>query len=80
MGDSLDESISTEGFLMTQDVFAGIAEPHRSAITAILRAARLGVFTETEARLFIDRVRKLVSVEDSGPPEAAAVSVDRTSS
>jgi hypothetical protein len=54
-----------------------IAEPHQSTVTAILRAARQGVFTATEADMLIDRVRVHVtrspivltlSVEDTPSP------------
>ncbi|TCO45928.1 hypothetical protein EV192_120114 [Actinocrispum wychmicini] len=40
----------------------GIAEPHRSAVEAILRGARQGLFTVAEAELLIDRVRTHVTV------------------
>jgi hypothetical protein len=51
---------------------AGIAEPHQSTVAAILRAAQLGLFTETEASSLINRVRTHVttfplSIEDSRP-------------
>ena len=55
---------------------AGVAEPHRSTVTAIRRAAQRGVFTAAEAELLIERVRthatkSLLSIEGSYPPEAA---------
>jgi hypothetical protein len=60
---------------MAQNNFTGIAEPHRSAVTAILRAAQRGVFTSAEAQLFIDRFRthsaSPLPIEDECPPEAA---------
>jgi hypothetical protein len=34
-----------------------IAEPHRSAVTAVLRAALRGVLTEDEADVLIERIR-----------------------
>jgi hypothetical protein len=36
---------------------AGIAEPHQSAVTAILRAAMQGVFSAAETVLLIERIR-----------------------
>jgi hypothetical protein len=36
---------------------AGIAEPHQSAVTAILCAALQGVFSAAEADLLIERIR-----------------------
>jgi hypothetical protein len=39
----------------------GIAEPHRSAVAAILLAAQQGLFTAAEADLLIDRVRTHVT-------------------
>jgi hypothetical protein len=36
---------------------AGIAEPHQSAVTAVLRAALQGVFSAAEAALLIARIR-----------------------
>jgi hypothetical protein len=36
---------------------AGIAEPHQSAVTAVLRAALQGVFSAAEAALLIERIR-----------------------
>jgi hypothetical protein len=53
------ESIST-------GAFEGIAEPHQSTVVAILRAARLGLFSATEAEMMIDRVRKLAGPKPAG--------------
>jgi hypothetical protein len=55
--------------ILTTAPVAKIAEPHRSAVAAILRAARQGLFTAAEAELLIDRVRTNVTtfVEDSLP-------------
>lgn len=39
----------------------GIAEPHQSTVTTILRAVQLGLFTEAQAQLLIDRVRAHVT-------------------
>lgn len=36
---------------------AGIAEPHQSAVTAVLRAALQGVLSAAEADLLIGRIR-----------------------
>jgi len=36
---------------------AGIAEPHRSAVSAVLRAVLQGVFSAAEADLLIERIR-----------------------
>lgn len=36
---------------------AGIAEPHQSAVTAVLHAALQGVFSAAEADLLIERIR-----------------------
>jgi hypothetical protein len=36
---------------------ARIAGPHQSTVTTILRAVELGLFTEAQAELMIDRVR-----------------------
>jgi hypothetical protein len=36
---------------------AGIAEPHQSAVTAVLRASLEGVFSPAEAALLIERIR-----------------------
>ncbi|VVJ21802.1 Uncharacterised protein [Amycolatopsis camponoti] len=36
---------------------AGIAEPHRSAVTAIIDLARQGLFTDAQALLMIGRIR-----------------------
>lgn len=36
---------------------AGIAEPHQSAVTAVLHAALQGVFSAAEAALLIERIR-----------------------
>jgi hypothetical protein len=54
----------------------GVAEPHRSTVTAIRRAAQRGLSTAAEAELLIDRVRthattSLLSIEGSCPPDAA---------
>ena len=37
--------------------FAGIAEPHQSAVVAILRAASQGVYSDEEAGMLIERIR-----------------------
>jgi hypothetical protein len=37
--------------------FTGIAEPHQSAVSAILRAALAGAFSAEEAELLIERIR-----------------------
>jgi hypothetical protein len=42
---------------MTLVDIAGSAESHPSTVAIILRAARLGLFTDAEAGLLIDRVR-----------------------
>jgi hypothetical protein len=42
----------------------GIAEPHRSAVTAVLRAAHEGVFSADEANRVIERIRARTA-----PPE-----------
>jgi hypothetical protein len=53
---------------------AGIAEPHQSAVMAVLRAARQGVFSATEADLLIERIRACATPppspikDDSHPP------------
>jgi hypothetical protein len=39
-----------------QSPIAGIAEPHQSAVTAVLRAARQGVLSAAEADLLIERI------------------------
>lgn len=36
---------------------AGVAEPHQSAVMAVLRAALQGVFSDAEADLLIERIR-----------------------
>lgn len=43
---------------------AGIAEPHQSAVTAVLRAARQGVFSAAEADLLIERIRARTTISD----------------
>jgi len=40
---------------------AGIAEPHRSTVTAIIDLARQGLFTEAQALLMIGRIRALAT-------------------
>lgn len=35
----------------------GIAEPHRSAVTAIIDLARQGLFTDAQALVMIGRIR-----------------------
>ena len=50
---------------------AGIAEPHQSTVTAILRGAQLGLFSQDDAEQMIGRVRALTT----GP-----FSSDRTAS
>lgn len=40
---------------------AGILEPHRSTVAAILRATHQGLFTTAEAELLIDRIRTHVT-------------------
>jgi hypothetical protein len=51
---------------------AGIAEPHQSAVTAVLRAAVQGVFSADEADLLVERIRARatpsVSPIEDGPP------------
>ena len=42
---------------MTSVDLAGIAEPHRSAVTAIIDLARQGLFTDAQALLMIGRIR-----------------------
>jgi hypothetical protein len=52
---------------------AGIAEPHQSTVTTILRAVGLGLFTAAEADMLIDRIRAHAV---AGPvPVPVAVSV-----
>jgi hypothetical protein len=46
---------------------AGIAEPHRSAVTAIIELARQGLFTDAQALLMIGRIRAA-----AGEPVVAA--------
>lgn len=41
-----------------------IAEPHQSAVTAILRAALQGVFSMDEADLLIERIRTRATTSD----------------
>jgi hypothetical protein len=58
--------------ILTAAPVAKIAEPHRRAVAAIVRAARQGLFTVAEAELLIDRVRTqattfALSVADSLP-------------
>jgi hypothetical protein len=43
--------------VLTTAQVAGIAEPHRSTVAAILRATEQGLFSAAEAQLMIDRVR-----------------------
>lgn len=43
---------------------AGIAEPHLSAVTAVLRAALQGVLSAAEADLLIEQIR----ARADGPP------------
>lgn len=58
---------------------AGIAEPHQSTVTVILRAVGLGLFTAATADMLIDRIRAHViappvglsaSIEDGVPATA----------
>lgn len=45
-----------------------IAEPHQSTVTAIVRAAELGLFTAVQAQRMIDRVRAhLIALPITGP-------------
>ena len=43
---------------------AGIAEPHQSAVTAILRAALQGVYSDEEAGMLIERIRASATTPD----------------
>jgi hypothetical protein len=43
---------------------AGIAEPHQSAVTAILRAALQGVYSDEEAGMLIKRIRASATTSD----------------
>jgi hypothetical protein len=52
---------------------ADVAEPHQSAVTAILRAALQGVFSADEADLLIERIRERATpsaspITDGLPP------------
>ncbi|MEV6823462.1 hypothetical protein [Amycolatopsis sp. NPDC051102] len=47
----------TEEHTMAPVDLAGIAEPHRSAVTAIIDLARQGMFTDAQALLMIGRIR-----------------------
>jgi hypothetical protein len=52
---------------------AGIAEPHQSAVTAVLRASLQGAFSADEADLLIDRIRARATpsaspIQDGLPP------------
>ncbi|MET0235754.1 MAG: hypothetical protein ABW224_14010 [Kibdelosporangium sp.] len=52
----------------------GVAQPHQSTVDAILRAAKLGLFTAAEAETLIDRIRAHVTTyprENSHPGEGA---------
>ncbi|MEV7098596.1 hypothetical protein AB0M80_37745 [Amycolatopsis sp. NPDC051045] len=51
---------------MTPVDLAGIAEPHRSAVTAIIDLVRQGVFTDAQALLMIVRIRAAAG-EPAGP-------------
>ncbi|MBE1496147.1 hypothetical protein H4696_003247 [Amycolatopsis lexingtonensis] len=42
---------------MARIELAGIAEPHRSTVTAIIDLARQGLFTDAQALLMIGRIR-----------------------
>lgn len=60
---------------------AGVTEPHRSTVTAILCAAQQGLFSAAEADLLVNRVRAHatitpVSTKDSRPTEVADASRD----
>ena len=44
----------------------GIAEPHRSTVTAIIDFARQGLCTDAQALLMIGRIRAVAGVEVRG--------------
>jgi hypothetical protein len=48
---------------------AGIAEPHRSAVLAIVDLVRQGVFTDTQAFLMIARIRAAAAAPVTRTPE-----------
>lgn len=51
---------------------AGIAGPHQSTVTTILRAVELGLFTAAQADMLIDRVRAHLTALPVALPSSVA--------
>ena len=54
---------------------AGVAGPHQSTVTTILRAVELGLFTAAQADMLIDRVRAHLTALPVALPVALPSSV-----